>query len=256
MQRSILDIVRDPAAVNHRAAREYIIVQSDRLRLLAIVLGHLAAPCAANMHDGTHAPLGDDGDAELPLLTVAVCRPRALYAYVEALLQRMPEQMPGADPVVFAELRLWNALLWRCPHAPPACAVLAFWTLATAHTGIFDLVLAAEPARSWWRFDAQFDRLRAFISALVTNVLSVDVCVALANARRLQLAIAHAVVFRDDRLLAADTAPRRQRLTTATKEHMVARVLRTIREAPSTHADATMANSSLPPSAGSIVMKM
>jgi hypothetical protein len=245
---TLLDIATSRDAVNSNAAKHELQKRGDRLHVLHYMLAHVAGPCAAHIGSATREPALDDADtSRVPLMALAVCRPRALYAYNEAILCQMQAHMPGVDPLIFAQVRLWNALLWTCPRVPGVMAALIFWWLATVHHGVFDMVLTTEEPRSWWRFDSRFDMLRDVVEAYVVDVANHDVQLTLPMAMARLGVLAYIIVHRDESLLRAESVPRVARMPKSDKKHIRSHLppaKRTTKDLPLTSVDATMANSS------------
>jgi len=245
---TLFSVATDPLAVNRRAAEHELKKRGDRLHVLHYLLAHVVGPCASHIEDATRAPATDDTDTgAVPLLTLAVCNARALYAYNEAILCQMQTHMLGTDPLVFEQVRMWNALAWTCPHMPAVLGALIFWWLATAHHGVFDMVLTTETAHSWWRFEGRFDMLRDIVEAYVVDVANSDVHATLALAANRLGVLAYMVLFRDEALMRIESMPRVACITKDSKEHIRAHMpaaKRTTKDLPPVSVDATMANSS------------
>jgi len=234
---TLLQVATSLVAVNREAAREYILKLGDRLRLLSIVLRFIAAPCVAHAQPVPEAPPDD-----APLFEISVSRPRNLHAYVEAILRAAEAQMPGVDPSIFAELRMWNALLWSCGHVESSVVTMIFWWIATAHRGVFDMVLATEPPRSWWRFENRYARLCHFVEWYVARIGKSDVSLAVAHARSLHAVLSHFYTNHPEVLLRPEHCPLITRIPQRVKETI--RRAHTVNDAPPTLAAATMEYSS------------
>lgn len=234
---TLLQVATSLVAVNREAAREYILKLGDRLRLLTIVLRFIASPCVAHAR-----PVLDAPPDERPLFEISVSRPRNLHAYIEAILHKAATQMPGVDPSIFAELRMWNALLWTCDHVSPSVVTMMFWWIATAHHGVFDMVLATEPARSWWRFENRFARLCHFVDWYVVRIGKSDVSLAVPHARSLHALLSHFYTNRPEALLRSEYCPLITRIPQAAKETI--RRTHTVNDAPPMLVTATMEYSS------------
>lgn len=245
---TLFSVATDPLAVNRRAAEHELKKSGDRLHVLHYLLAHVVGPCASHIGDATRAPATDGADiGAVPLLTLAVNNARALYAYNEAILSRMQTHMMGTDPLVFEQVRMWNALAWTCPHMPAVLGALIFWWLATVHHGVFDMVLTTEEPHSWWRFNGRFDMLRDIVEAYVVDVANSDVQATLSLATCRFGALTYMVLFRDEALMRVESMPRTARIAKDDKEYIrthLPAAKRTTKELPPVSVDATMANSS------------
>lgn len=213
---TLLDVATSPSAVNRVTASQYIQLLGDRLWLLVPFLEYLTAPCRAGGPVGIPDGPADDG----PLFDIAVYRPRALYAYIDALLAHAPAHMPGVAADIFVRLRECNRFVWSCPRLPSAVAVTVFWWIATAHHGVYDMVLATEPADSWWRDGTRFEQLRDFVDAHIWRIAKCDVSVFLAQTRRFQALMAYVYMHRCDALLSLAERPRNAPMERDDKEEI------------------------------------
>jgi len=210
---TLLEIAASPVAVNREAAAQRIQALGDRLWLLVPFLEYIAASCIA--HATTPVDQGHPDDA--PLFEIAVYRPRGLYAYIDAVLSCARAHMPGVSADIFARLRLCNALLWGCPHTPPAVAVMTFWWLTTVHSGVGEMVLATEPEDSWWRASGRFERLCTFVDAHIQHIGKSDVSTGIVHARRFQALIAYIHIHHVDTLLLPIHCPQTSRMQRSDK---------------------------------------
>lgn len=211
---TLLDVATSLTAVNRPAALQYIQSQGDRLWLLVPFLEHVTAPCGT----APLAPAIEGAPDDTPFFAMTVYRPRSLYAYIDALLARAPAHMPGVAADIFARLRACNRLMWACAKLPSALAVMAFWWIATAHHGVFDMVLATEPADSWWRDETRFERLRDTVDAHIWRIAKSDISVVIARARRFQALMAYVYIHRVDTLLLYAQRPNDVRISRDEKQ--------------------------------------
>ena len=248
----------------------------DKLCLLDVFLAANVGACA---HDtpATPSPIALSAEQmRRPLLELCVRECAALYAYNDAAIALCAEHMPGVDPEVFSRLRMWNALARLCPRMPPQLAVLVFVWIACTHSGVMRLFADTEPRDSWWLVDSRLDRLGEFFAAHIIEVSNRDTSTMLWHAVMFHAALTHVVTTRAMALICADGVWRPERVPKALKERIIlAHKAREAREAaataasepakrvrfalttsaapPTSHA-AVMANSSSPPSAGSMPM--
>ena len=201
---TLLEVATSPSAVNRVTASQYIQQLGDRLWLLVPFLEYLTAPCRAAVAADIDEGRADDA----PLFEIAVYRPRALHAYIDALLAYAPAHMPGVAADIFSRLRACNRLVWSCTRLPSAVAVTIFWWIATAHHGVYDMVLATEPADSWWHDATRSEQLRDFVDAHIWRIAKCDVGVFLAQTRHFQALMAYVHIHRRDVLLSVAERPR------------------------------------------------
>jgi hypothetical protein len=212
---TLRDIACNVAAPNNAQACAYILAMGDKLRLLAFFLAAQTSACGSAP---TAPPAQPPPPADTPLLSLVLRNARALYAYNDAIAAAAPAHMPGVDPGIFADIRRHNAALRACATAPPALAALTFWWLAVAHRGVFDMLLATEPADSWlYATPALPLALYDYAAAWITTVSNGDTHHMAYHAVHMQAALMFIVQQRCTELLLRDARPRPARLDKAFK---------------------------------------
>jgi len=216
-QPSLLDIATSPNATNRDAAARHVVLMGDKLHLLAIFLRDIAVSCpVAIPRTRLPPPPGTS------LFYLAIYDPDALWAYNDAIMKIAPAHMPGVDPAIFAEVARHVATLGACPHAPSSLAALVFWWIATAHRGVFDMVLDAEPPDSWLRTRGIMTRIVDYIVARITDVSNGNPMDALRRGELLQASLAYVTSMHDEKALIADTRQRPARVDKRLKSTMIA----------------------------------
>jgi hypothetical protein len=226
---TLLDILRNPNAVNHQQAKSYVEKQGDKLRLLEFFLAENVCVCARALidtedNDATplDTPLLTEAEMERPLLELATRNPRALYAFNDAILEHCEAHMPGVDPEIFARIRMWNAIARQCYCMPPAMALLVFAWISTAHSGVVRMMVDTEPADSWWRQERRLEKLAEFFAAHITEISNRDASTAVYHACALHAALCYVVDHRLITLIEEDGKWRAERMPKKLKTKIVA----------------------------------
>lgn len=241
---TLLDVLRDPSAPNHKQAHSLVVKQGDTLRLLEFFLAENVCVCAKALldedeHDHDRpldAPLLTEEEMSRPLLDLCIRDCRALYAFNDAITARCEEHMPGVDPEVFARIRMWNAIARQCHCMPPQMALLVFAWLSTIHSGVVRMMADTEPPGSWWLESGRIERLGDFFAAHITEVTNRDASTAVYHACVLHAALYHVVSHRSMALIEADGQWRAQRMpkelkTKIVKSHEAKRAADAVEEA-------------------------
>lgn len=230
-------VASDPSAVNYAQARMYVASLGHQLELLKVFLELLGGPClrAVVRRQERLAPLRRDDPLTLTpargLIWTALHRPRELYAWNDAVLHTIAQRdyLPGASPLVIAELRFWNALLWRCAHAPDTCAVLIFWWLSTAYAGLYMLMDSTQPVDTFWADGNNLHLLERYITEMITDIANHDCVHALHSTLLMHATLHYCDCYHDIEPLRSDSAPHSQQLACDIKPLIVAEVVRACR---------------------------
>lgn len=202
---SLYDVVTTPSHPNQSQAQRYIVECGDNLALLAHFLRRATPHCWHQVWDRLatdedvepYARQGEPPLAGTSLLQICIHRPHAVYAFNEALIAQCRRHMPGTDPEMFGQLRLYNMLLRNCTSAPDELALIIFWWIADAHRGVLDMVMALEPPSSPWSKPDNIAALGRFCHAWVTATKNHDTRYIYWHAIMFRFALAH-VVLRND----------------------------------------------------------
>ena len=230
-------IATNPRAVNNARAQRYIISIGHNLELLKIFLETIGGPCVRSVvkHNEQLPPPVRQTGTQVHLhglIWTALHQPHQLYAWNDAILNTIAtrEYLPGASPLVIAELRLWNAILWRCGCAPVTCAILIFWWLASAYPGVFMMIHQAEPRQSFWANNDRQHLLERYIIELITEVQNQDYIHALHTTLLIHATLHYIDLYQDESILRRDGAARSQKVPKKIKPLIVTDIKKQIKD--------------------------
>lgn len=231
---TLYDIVTSRTHCNRLQVERYLTECGDDLALLSQFLRRNTEQCWHAVDErlrrqeetGADAEpyLDDGGDSALlpgtSLLMMCVHRPRALYAYNEAIIRKCRHHMPNVDPEIFGQIRLYNFLLRTCPCAPPEMAVLVFWWIANTHRGVLQMVRSLEPPSSVWSSVENADVLGNFCHAWITATKNHDTHYMPHYAILFRFALAHVVLRQNVALARRDGRAQTERVPKGIKKEM------------------------------------